>query len=264
MPKAKPNERFGRLLNEGISSVATRQEKTKAAIEREIGEQFAGTFHMVQRWQKGHVPKTSEQVAFLVRYCVKRGRVGRDWATSFLTQARYDDRETLLTELFPEAESGRTQVNRVYQNLPPRYGEFLGRVADINRLLEGLASRWPVISIEGMGGMGKTTLAVEVARRCLAGDSSALDEPFVAIVWVAAEGKPDQKQWLNEVLDTIARVLDYPFITKLADDEKRREVDNLLRTQRTLVIVDNYETIEDPQLEQWIIHVPEPSRLSEK
>lgn len=261
MPKAIPNERFGRLLNEGIASVSTRQEKTKAAIEQEIGEQFGRTIHMVQRWQKGHIPTNPEQVAFLVRYCVKRGRVGRDWATGFLAQARYDNREKLLAELFPETESRRTQVNRVYENLPPRYGEFLGRVADINRLLEGLISRWPVISIEGLGGMGKTTLAVEVARRCLAGDSSALDDPFAAIVWVSARDKPEQKKWLNEVLDTIARVLDYPYIAQLTTDEKQVEIDNLLRAQRTLVIVDNYETIEDSALEQWILHVPEPSKV---
>ncbi len=254
------NKRFGQLLSEGIVSVAKRQRKSVAAVEGEIAGKLGYTHHTVQRWRRGYMPREPEQVAFLVRYCVNNGRVGRDWAQGILTQARYPDRETLLQELFPE-RSGHTVVARVYQNLPPRYGDFLGREVDMARVLEGLASRWPLVSIEGLGGVGKTTLAIETARRCLPRPEGALDPPFEAVVWVSAKDRPEQKHWLNEVLDRVARVLDYPYITQLSAEQKPMEVDQLLRAHRTLVIVDNFETIEDPDLVGWMQRVPEPSKV---
>lgn len=78
----------------------------------------------------------------------------------------------------------------------------------MGRLLHGLASRWPIISIEGMGGFGKTTLAIETAHHCLAGPNAQLEEPFEAIVWISAKARPEKKLWLNEVLGTVACVLD--------------------------------------------------------
>lgn len=257
-----PNKQFGNLLSEGIVSVARRQGKTVAAVEQHIADakEIGCSFHNVQRWRRGYVPKEPDQIAYLVRYCVKYGRVDRAWAQSILTQARYPEREKLLQELFPE-QPRRDTVPRVYQNLPARYGEFLGRQADMVRVLDGLASRWPLVSIEGFGGVGKTTLAIEAARRCLPGPEAALNPPFEAVVWISAKDHPEQKRWLNEVLDTVARVLDYPYILQLPPEQKPAEVDRLLRIQRTLVIVDNFETIEDPDLVAWMQRIPEPSKL---
>lgn len=254
------NKRFGELLSEGIGSIARRQKKGVAAVQQEIAEALGYTHHNVQRWRRGHLPDEPDQVAFLARYSVNQGRVNRDWVQSLLIQARYSDRDTLLQELFPE-QPQRLETPRIYQNLPPRYGDFLGREADMARVLEGLASRWPLISIEGLGGMGKTTLAIEAARRCLSDNEAGLDLPFEAVVWVSAKDRPEQKHWLNDVLDVVARVLDYPYITQLPAEQKPVEVDSLLRTRRTLVIVDNFETIEDVELEHWMHQVPEPSKV---
>ena len=102
-----PNERFGRLLTEGISSVAGRQKKTVQSVESEIAGELGFTSHNVERWRRGHVPSEPEHVAFLVRYCVTYGRVGRSLAESILTQARYPDREKLLKELFPSSGPSR-------------------------------------------------------------------------------------------------------------------------------------------------------------
>jgi len=142
-----------------------------------------------------------------------------------------------------------------HDNLPPQYGEILGREKDIARVLEGLKLRWPLISIEGMGGMGKTILAMQIARSCLPGPAAALDPPFEYVVWVSAKDQPEQTLWLNEVLDTIGRVLGDSSIVKMSSEQltqKQIEVDQLLRSHRTLIIVDNFETIKDPALKAWI------------
>ncbi|HEV7127280.1 MAG TPA: hypothetical protein VGN32_07540, partial [Ktedonobacterales bacterium] len=44
-------------------------------------------------------------------------------------------------------------------------------------------------------------------------------------------------------------------------DQKQVAVDQLLRIHRTLVVVDNFETIEDPGLSAWLERMPEPSKV---
>ncbi len=153
---------------------------------------------------------------------------------------------------------------RVNHNLPSQYGVFLGRDQDIARVLEGLAGRWPLISIAGMGGMGKTALAIEIAHHCLLGSKVVLNPPFEYVVWVSAKDRPEQELWLNEVLDTTARLLGDFSITKLPIEQleqKKREVDQLLCNNYTLLVIDNFETIIDLALESWLERVPYPSKV---
>jgi serine/threonine protein kinase/tetratricopeptide (TPR) repeat protein len=158
------------------------------------------------------------------------------------------------------ASALNNQTSKILHNLPPQYGVFLGREKDIERVLEGLSSRWPLISIEGLAGIGKTRLAIEAAHRCIPGPDTTIDQPFEVAVWVSAGDRPEQIRWINEVLDTVARVLGYPYVMQVAPENKTIEVDHLLRNHRMLVIVDNFETIDDPDLLNWIQRVPEPSK----
>lgn len=251
------HKKFGKLLSEGILSVANRQLKPIAAVENDLANLFGYSRANIQRWRRGSLPTTLEQIHMLVAYCVKHGRVGRSWAKRIFTHAQYPYYEIVLDELFAKPASPLLS-KRAYQNLPPRFGKFLGRKADTARVLEGLRSRWPVISIEGLGGVGKTTLALELAHSVL--DNSERSK-FRAVVWVSAKDRPHQKQWLTDVLNTICRVLDYINIMQLPLEEQAIEIDQLLRQHRTLIVVDNFETIEDPQLEDWIMRVPEPSKI---
>lgn len=164
----------------------------------------------------------------------------------------------------PADRSPSLALPKLPHNLPPQYGEFLGREKDIQDVLEGLSSRWPLISIEGLGGIGKTALARQIALYCLTGPKAVLAPLFEYVVWVSAKDQPEQKLWLNEVLDTTARVLGYPSISNLPPkqiEQKKVEVGQLLGTYRTLLIMDNFETIEDSALESWIQRVPEPSKV---
>ena len=87
-----------------------------------------------------------------------------------------------------------------------------------------------------------------MAHRCLPGPELAIAEPFDGVVWTSARDQADFDLSLDQVLDTMVHVLDYPYLTQLQSEEKVKAVDKLLRRQRILVIVDNFETITDMAL----------------
>ncbi len=153
------------------------------------------------------------------------------------------------------------QAARIPNNLP-QPGEFIGRGREKAEVWEALASRWPLICIDGIGGIGKTALALEAAHECLRaskGEIPADDIPtFDAFVWTTAK---DRELALSDILDAIARTLDYPYIAQLLPKEKWSEAAKLLRTQRCLLIVDNFETITDDTVRDFLLTLPEPSKV---
>lgn len=253
------NSEFKQLLKEGIDSVANRQGKKVSAVEAEIGELLHVSPHTVQRWKRGIAPTEMARLEFLVGYCQQHGRVDRGWGQRLLIQGGYPAPEVLLERLFPLKPS-HAGLPHTHHNLPPRYGEFIGREDEVARVLEWVEhSRWPLASIEGMGGIGKTSLAIEVAHRCLPGPQLAVSKPFTAVVWTSARDYSDFNLRLDHMLDTIARVLNYPHLAQLPAEQKVGAVDKLLRSHRTLVIADNLETVTDLAVVKFLEQIPEPS-----
>ncbi len=160
-------------------------------------------------------------------------------------------------------------------NLPSRdYERYVGRqkeLGELDRLL-GPRSRTVVVTIDGIGGIGKSALALETAH-CFR-RSTTLNSPqpsaFEAIVWVSAKqtyltasGIRERRQvfrTLEDVFAAIARVLDYPAITTPRPEEQRAIVEQVLREQRTLLILDNLETVDDENLLDFLHELPEPTK----
>lgn len=155
------------------------------------------------------------------------------------------------------AKAGDSAKSKVIHNLPPR-GEFIGRDKEKERVFEGLTSAYPLIAVEGLGGMGKTALAREMAWQCVEGNKEKAESilpSFEAVVWTQDQ---DGKLTLNEVLDTIVRVLGYSYILPLPPDEKRLEVNKRLQEKPCLIIVDNFETICEDAIVDFVTRIPEP------
>ena len=161
-------------------------------------------------------------------------------------------------------------------NLPPRdYEQFIGRqkeLAELRRLLQPYPkSRAYVITIDGIGGIGKSALALETAYTFR--DQYATlpeSERFEAIVWVSAkrsyltaDGILERRQafrTLDDLYAAIAQVLDYPAITRAKVEEQRAIVEDVLREQRTLLILDNLETVDDEELLSFLHELPDPTK----
>lgn len=251
------NDEFGRLLKAGLSSIALCEGKNQPAIEDDLGQQIGVTAASIQRYKAGHIPPELRTLEILAGAAVNRGFLSRDWVGRFLRAAGYPAPERLLERLFPVAPA-RPRAPRVYANLPaPTYGQFVMRAQAFAEVLEGLAARSAAVLVVGLGGQGKTSLAREVADACLKGVEGA--PAFDAAVWVSDKDRPGTTN-LSTVLDEIARTLDYPGFTQFEHDEKRREVEQLLRKQRVLLVVDNFETVTDGALLSWLLRLPEPSK----
>lgn len=145
-----------------------------------------------------------------------------------------------------------------YHNLPHQSNKFIGREEELDRLLQKLseANRNPVITVDGIGGVGKTSLVLEAAYRCLNANQEDIEIPkFEAIIFVSAKDsfltpagilqRQRTQRSLNDIYKAIALTLNVPSILKASGLAQVELVQQALSNQNTLLIVDNFEAIEE-------------------
>jgi hypothetical protein len=148
---------------------------------------------------------------------------------------------------------GRLRARARARHLPPPdYNRLFGIAAHQARLAQQLRDEHgpALISIEGLGGIGKTALARAVAFEL------AQDSDYDGIAWISA-----RQSWLNErgeieetagaansLADIIARLaaqLGLDHAAGLSTADKLAQIDTLLNSTRQLIVIDNLETISD-------------------
>jgi tetratricopeptide (TPR) repeat protein len=148
----------------------------------------------------------------------------------------------------------QTHAPKPPDNLPRRVS-FFGRDKDMSTVMRGLSPEdrtWGVL-VDGIGGIGKTALAVEAAYRC---KEKALFEAFVFVTakqnLLAPGGIREltpAARTLDEFLNETARVLGETGIPQLPSEAKRRALLEALRPRRTLLLYDNLETLSKAEQE---------------
>lgn len=166
----------------------------------------------------------------------------------------------------------------LYQNLPPQQNKFIGRFDQIKELMERLSPEegGNMISVDGIGGVGKTALVIEAAYQCLEfreSINSYIDYGykipyFDVIIFVSAKesillptginylNDQDRQHTLNTIINTIIRVLD-PSILRIELEDQITKLNEKLRAKRVLLIIDNLETISDrSDVEKFLFRLP--------
>lgn len=149
-------------------------------------------------------------------------------------------------------------------NLPvPDYEDtgFFPRPELERDLRKKILGRYPVITVLGDGGNGKTALTLQTLYGLL--DSN--DHPFEVFVWVSAKANRLSDREVERIEGAITTSLG--LITEVADQfEPGNEspvvrVKRLMEDNRVLLVIDNLETVLDQTLRDIAADIPGDSKL---
>ena len=177
-------------------------------------------------------------------------RLGQDPAFVFdLPQPRYEE-----------------PPDSAFHNLPlPEFDDtgFLGRDAEVRDVLALCKGAWPVVSLVGEGGLGKTALALRCAYDLLDDQSS----PFDAIIWSTSKTTrldPTQIRNIDGAIRDSMGLFEHVASELGSTDNSERIIDEIvsyLETFKILLILDNLETVIDDRIRRFLGRLPTGSKV---
>lgn len=157
-------------------------------------------------------------------------------------------------------------LDQPLHNLPiPDFDEtgFFGRGRELQRIKKAVLGPWPVVSILGDGGIGKTAIALKAAYDLL--DDSASN--FDAVVWVTAKATTLTSGEIQNISGSIQDSLGM-FAAAAKElgaagstSDPIDEVLEYLSEFRILLILDNLETVTDQRLRDFLLDMPNGSKV---
>ena len=183
-----------------------------------------------------------------------------------------------LSEVFKK-DIGKKPVPSVLPT--PDFERLIGRDKEITDVIDLLNNpKVYSLTIDGIGGCGKSALALEIAKNIQTHSYKSELNPvhltvdFDGIVWVSAKTSRLSEKGITTIfsspvtldilLDNIAETLGFTELKELSFDEKKSRVIELLNISQILLVIDNLETIPDSQKKEIIDFVekelPIPSK----
>jgi WD40 repeat protein len=116
----------------------------------------------------------------------------------------------------------------------PSASDFYGRLAELTQLEEWIVrERCQLVNILGIGGIGKTSLSVNLA--------SKIADQFDYLIWRSLRNVPPLDEIINEILDFVSegKIISLPN----SIDGKLGKLIEQLQEARCLLILDNWEAV---------------------
>ena len=249
----------GKLIKRLTSNLADLKDWTREQSMSYIAEKTHKSSDMVYRWQQGRSQPKPENVEILAQIAYREANLTREWCEEFLLATHYSDPINLLNKLWGPRES-RVIPNRLGRM---EHTRLIGRQEERKQLQELLFPRYAayLITVDGIGGVGKTALVLDVAYQSLQASTHGIHLPHVptfdAIIFVSAKQQyltpqgilqsTQTDRTLRKIFQEVTKALDRRDIPATPLQEQADLVREILGRQRTLLIVDNLETMEDKQ-----------------
>ncbi len=286
---AASRQECARLIRRAFNRLKEKRECNLSVIVDEYANQFNCAASTIRNWMNGRQrPRQTNRIETLARDAVRRAGLDEQWLRAFLHCVETDAKleQTLLAELFPRpaalpspkqaipdlpASWFTPQPVHKGRHLPYRpYRILRGRENELEKLNALLADPTgpPAISISGVGGLGKTALARE-----LAGHLRDVTD-FVDVLWISAQRQISigaDIHSLDPGVQDFEQVIDQLFAqTGLAEAmkqskslvDKRSALVDLFQTQPYLITLDNLDDIvNELELMQRTLEILGRSRL---
>lgn len=175
--------------------------------------------------------------------------------------------------LHSNSETARDPAG-IFHNLPqPTYGVFVGRDAELVKLhnfiyAEGGRHLFCVI---GPGGVGKTSLVLEASHRALRRSAKVARTAPDVIIWATARTEQltssgvisiaPPVNTLEDIYTIIAITLKRRDILRAPREEQDELIKQALIERKSLIIVDNFETVDDNRVFNFLDSLPKPTKV---
>ncbi len=184
------------------------------------------------------------------------------WKATTETLHLLEDDPSFVLSMDIKAYDDDSSINH---NLPlPDFDEtgLIGRDDLVKQVKQLCLGSFPVISIVGEGGIGKTALALKVAYELLEEPNS----PFDAIVWVTSK---TTQITVNEIIDIKGAISDsLGVIQEISDNVVGQqspldfsEISEYLAAFKIVLFIDNLETILDDNIRNFVGSLPSGSKI---
>lgn len=181
----------------------------------------------------GQVPAAKEQYGYLRRRLWDELEVEPEPMTVEL----YAEIQALDEQLHSSSHQPLTVGRHQHWGEAPNDGSFFGRTAEITQLTQWLTTAsMHLVTILGIGGQGKTTLAAKAARSCA--------DHFAGIYWRSLINAPPPDMVLHDYLSFLSQNKTVPPDTTA---EQIAEIQRHLAQAHHLLVLDNLESILDPE-----------------